>query len=294
MANSSIFKTERTAISATERFFVPYPHHYRFIVDEPDRCRQQSPFLVLMIPVAPQNRDARDAIRRTWGKDTTMLGHVVDRYFLLGRTREAHGTEPLQEKVLQESQQHHDLVQSDFQDSYQNLTIKTMVMLEWLVSRCPGASYAMKIDSDMFLNVHNLVEMLLEAPRRVYMTGMVARSGPVLRDPNSKWFLPEEVFSESFYPPYALGLGYVFSLDLANMLIEASKHVRAVYIEDVYLGLCMRHLGIDPTDPPSSGLFMGPLPSWTTCYWNHVITTILESPQQLLDAWEHYQTEADC
>ncbi len=37
----------------------------------------------------------------------------------------------------------------DFLDCYKNLTIKTMVMLEWLDSYCSSASYAMKIDSDV-------------------------------------------------------------------------------------------------------------------------------------------------
>ncbi|KAF7649046.1 hypothetical protein LDENG_00148120, partial [Lucifuga dentata] len=113
-----------------------------------------------------------------------------------------------------------------------NLTIKTMLMFEWLNSHCPNTSYAMKIDSDMFLNVHNLMDLVLKAPDHLYMTGLVARGAAVLRDPNSKWFLPVEVFPESQYPPYALGLGYVFSLDLAQKILDASKHVKAVYIED--------------------------------------------------------------
>lgn len=193
--------------------------------------------------------------------------------------------------MLQESQEHHDLLQSNFLDSYQNLTIKTMVILEWLALRCPSASYAMKIDSDMFLNVHNLVKMLLKAPRRGYMTGMVERGAPVLRDPNSKWFLPQEVFPELYYPDYALGLGYVFSLDLPKKIITASRHVKAIYIEDVYLGVCMKYLGIKLTDPPRGSLFKGVLPYiWTSCYWSTVITTILDSPQQLLNAWITYQT----
>ncbi|KAM4621355.1 beta-1,3-galactosyltransferase 2-like [Polymixia lowei] len=246
--------------STIEKYFVAYPHQYRFMLDEPDKCRQQKPFLVLMVPVAPQNWVARDAIRKTWAGETTVLGQVVTHFFVMGKSTEGDGPDPLQEKVLEESQKHHDLLQSDFLDSYHNLTIKTMVMLEWLISRCPSASYAMKIDSDMFLNTHNLVAMLLEAPKHDYMTGLMVRGAVVLRDPNSKWFLPEEAFPEYYYPTYALGMGYVFSLDLPQKLIEASRHVKAVYIEDVYLGLCLRYLGIEPIDPPSGSLFRTWLP----------------------------------
>ncbi|XP_031732319.1 beta-1,3-galactosyltransferase 2-like [Anarrhichthys ocellatus] len=276
-------------------YFVAYPRQYGFIVDEPHTCWQERPFLVVMIPVAPHNREARDTIRSTWGKETTVLGRVIGRYFLLGMSKEEDGTATIQEQVLQESQRHHDILQSDFLDSYNNLTIKTMVMFEWLSSHCPNTSYAMKVDSDMFLNVHNLVDMLLKAPRHLYMTGMVARGAAVLRDPTSKWFLPVSVFPEFTYPPYALGLGYVFSLDLPKRILEASAHVKAVYIEDVYVGLCMRHLGIDLTDPPHGDLFRANVPyEPSNCYWTSVITTILQNSDQLSQVWGVYQSQHDC
>ncbi|XP_059201597.1 beta-1,3-galactosyltransferase 1-like [Centropristis striata] len=270
-------------------FFVTYPHQYTFILDEPHRCLQESPFLVLMIPVAPHNREARDTIRNTWGKETKVLGRVINHYFLLGLND---GTETVKDQVLQESQKHHDILQSDFLDSYKNLTIKTMVMFEWLSSHCPNTSYAMKVDSDMFLNVHNLVGMLLEAPRQLYLTGQVARGAAVLRDHTSKWFLPVSAYPDPSYPPYALGLGYVFSLDLPKKILEASAHVKAVYIEDVYVGLCMRHLGIPLTDPPRGDLFQTFKPHATSdCHWTSVITTILYNSNQLSGAWGDYQTQ---
>lgn len=244
-----------------------------------------------MIPVAPHNREARDAIRNTWGKETAVLGRVVSHYFLLGLSKEEDGTETLKEQVLQESQTHHDILQGDFLDSYNNLTIKTMLMFEWLSSHCPNTAYAMKVDSDMFLNVHNLVNMLLKAPQHLYMTGLVVRGAAVLRDHTSKWFLPVSAFPERIYPPYALGLGYVFSMDLPKKILEASAHVKAVYIEDVYVGLCMRHLGIALTDPPRGALFRASIPHWTnSCYWTSVITTILQNSRQLSDVWRVYQS----
>lgn len=193
-------------------------------------------------------------------------------------------------QLLQEGRRHGDVLQSDVVDSYNNLTIKTMLMFEWLSSRCPSAAYAMKIDSDIFLNVHRLVRLLVEAPRSLYMTGLVVRGAVVHRNPASKWFLPVSVFPEPVYPPYLQGMGYVFSMDLPRMLLKASMHVRAVYIEDVYVGLCMRYLGLRPTEPPQSSLFQPQKPFWTFgCYWTGVIATLLENSRQLQDVWTVYQ-----
>ncbi|CAJ1057934.1 beta-1%2C3-galactosyltransferase 2-like [Xyrichtys novacula] len=245
-----------------------------------------------MIPVAPSNREARDIIRNTWGNKSTVLGQRISHYFLLGLSKVDNGTGALQEQILQESQINHDILQSDFLDTYKNLTIKTMIMFEWLTSHCPNTSYAMKVDSDIFLNVHNLVNMLLRAPQNLYMTGEVVRNAAVSRNPNSKWYLPAAAFPQSTYPPYVMGLGYVFSQDLPKRILEASAHVRALYIEDVYVGLCLRHLRISLTDLPHHGLFRLTVPHTPSdCYWTSVITTILQDSKQLLSVWDQYETQ---
>uniref|UniRef100_A0A3Q2QEL3 Hexosyltransferase n=1 Tax=Fundulus heteroclitus TaxID=8078 RepID=A0A3Q2QEL3_FUNHE len=217
------------------------------------------------------NRNShRDVIRSTWGSEKLVEGQEVRLFFLLGM-QTGDDAQQVHQQLLQESKEHHDLIQSDFVDCYKNLTIKTMVMLEWLNSFCSSAPFAMKIDSDMFLNVPNLVALLLKAPRTNYMTGLVAHGGQVLRNPSSKWYMPVDLVSDAYYPPYALGLGYILSLDLTKKLIQASRHVKALYIEDVYLGFCMKHLGILPTDPPN-GFYFHVFPrSYSRCDYSRLI-----------------------
>ncbi|KAM4744882.1 beta-1,3-galactosyltransferase 1-like isoform 1-T2 [Anableps anableps] len=269
-------------------YLVEYPYEYHLDINEQLKCEQEKPFVVLVVQVAPRNRAHRDTIRSTWGSEKLVGGQVVTLLFLLGR-QAGDDAQQVRQQLLQESAEHHDLLQGDFVDCYKNLTIKTMVMLEWLSSYCSGAAYAMKIDSDMFLNVPNLVALLLGAPRADYMTGLVAHGGAVLRDPNSKWFLPVEVFSETVYPPYALGLGYVLSLDLAKKLLGASRHVKALYIEDVYLGLCMRHLGIHPTDPPSWSSFNVFPVSYSRCAFSKIIATTTQESTDRVQMWRDFK-----
>lgn len=269
-------------------YLVEYPYEYHFIINEPQTCEKQKPFMVLIVPVAPSNRLHRDIIRNTWGGARQILGKVLNLFFLVGR-HIGERAEKVQEQLLQESKEHQDMIQSDFLDCYKNLTIKTMVMLEWLDSYCSSASYAMKIDSDMFLNVHNLVNMLVTAPKTNYMTGLVARQAAVLRDPKSKWYVPVELYPHSQYPRYALGLGYVLSLDLPKKLVEASKHVKALYIEDVYLGLCMQYLGIPPTDPPNWGYFNVFPVTYSRCAYSRLIATTTTEYTDRVQIWKDFQ-----
>lgn len=267
-------------------YVVKYPYNYTYVINQPHACEQQKPFVVLVVPVAPKNRAHRDTVRSTWGGQNLVQGKKVALFFLLG-LHSGEEASQVQEQVLQESREQGDLIQSNFLDCYKNLTIKTMVMLEWLDAYCSNAFYAMKIDSDMFLNVPNLIKLLSDAPKTDYMTGLVAYSGAVLRDRNSKWFLPVDVFPEAVYPRYALGLGYVLSLDLPKKLVGASRHVTAVYIEDVYLGLCMRHLGILPTDPPHGGFHVFPV-TYNRCAYSRLIATTTAEDSDRMAIWKDF------
>lgn len=274
---------------AETRFHVVYPCNYHYIINEPERCQNNSPFLILMVPVAPSNREARDAIRNTWGSEKIVKEKTVSLFFILGQSS-PDGREEQQQKLLQESEEYHDIVQSNFLDSYNNLTIKTMVIMEWLASYCQNAVFAMKIDSDMFLNMDSLVNMLIHAPRQNYITGLVANGGLVLRDPHSKWYLPKDVFNEDYYPPYALGLGYVLSLDLAGKLVEGAKHIKAVYIEDVTIGLIMRHLGLSFFSQTDTGLFnVFPVP-YDRCRYSKLIATTTNNLQEQINSWKDLKT----
>lgn len=179
-------------------------------MDNTEVCKTKNPFLVLMAPVAPNNVAARDAIRQTWANNSLVQGKVVLTLFMLGLSNRDNA-EQLQEKLRQENLQHSDLIQSDFMDTYLNLTIKTMVIMDWLATHCTTAAYAMKVDSDMFLNIDNLVTMLQkpDIPKQNYLTGMLMWNRPVIRSKNSKWYVPEEMYPDPIYPTYTLGMGYV-------------------------------------------------------------------------------------
>ncbi|CAL8331519.1 unnamed protein product [Merluccius merluccius] len=267
-------------------YHVAFPRNYYFILDDTEVCRSNTPYLVLVVPVAPSNRKARDAIRQTWGNETLVQGELIQTVFLLGLPSKGNITEQ-QEHVRKENLQYHDLIQSDFVDSYINLTIKTMVIMDWLATRCPKASYAMKIDSDMFLNVENLVTMLKTpgVPKKEYLTGMLMWNRPVIRHPSSKWYVPKEMYPDPLYPTYTLGMGYVFSIDLTRRFVEVSKLIKPFNIEDAYIGMCMKRLGLQPTQPPNPNHFRAYLSKYDRCTFSKIITYILWSSEQLVTFW---------
>ncbi|XP_061587397.1 beta-1,3-galactosyltransferase 1-like [Cololabis saira] len=262
-----------------------YPHNYQFIIDNTEVCKN-TPFLVLMVPVKPDNVKARDAIRRTWAKDSVVQGEQVVTLFMLGISG---GIDA--ETLKKENLHHQDLIQSNFIDSYFNLTIKTMVIMDWVATHCQTAAYAMKVDSDMFLNIDNLVIMLQKPglPKVNYLTGMLMWNRPVVRSNNSKWYVPEEILSDPEYPTYTLGMGYIFSSDLPEKIVEASKFTKPFNIEDAYIGMCMKMLGLAPTSPPDPSQFKAYNTRYDRCEFSKIITYILDSPQRLVNYWKDFK-----
>ncbi|KAG8001154.1 Beta-1, partial [Nibea albiflora] len=92
-------------------YLVEYPYEYHFVINEPNRCEQEKPFLVLIVPVAPNNRAHRDTVRNTWGGESPVLDKAVKLFFLLGLST-GDGVTQLQEQLLLESRDHRDLIQS--------------------------------------------------------------------------------------------------------------------------------------------------------------------------------------
>ncbi|XP_052446984.1 beta-1,3-galactosyltransferase 1-like [Carassius gibelio] len=284
LTNNSVQQSPTQTTTLSVNHHVAHPSNYHFILDEPDKCSQWDPFLVLMVPVAPHQLEARNAIRSTWGNESSVQGKAVLTLFLVGLT----GGSEAQQQLEEESRQHRDLLQSNFVDSYFNLTIKTMVIMDWLATRCPQAAYAMKVDSDMYINLENLMTLLLSTntPRQNYITGYLMWDRPVVRDKNSKWYVAEELYPEQKYPTYLQGMGYVFSNDLPEKLVEASKEIKPFNIEDAYVGACLKQLGIVPSFPPDPSQFKAYMWQYKREDFLSVITTILSSPQQLKDIWK--------
>lgn len=280
--------------SSSEDAVPPAPDGpFAYILNEDAKCAEgmQAPFLVLLIATEARQVEARNAIRQTWGNESVVPALRLVRLFLLGRGQGELGA--LQQRALQaESRRHRDIVQQDFVDSYKNLTIKTLMGMNWVAAHCPGASYVMKTDSDVFVNTEYLVSKLLRPelpPRRNYFTGNNMRGFGPNRNQNSKWYMPPELYPGDKYPTFCSGTGYVFSGDLAGKIYRVSLRVRRLHLEDVYVGVCLARLGIEPTPPPNAFLFNHWRVSYSSCKYSHLITSHGFHPNELLKYWHHLQ-----
>lgn len=193
---------------AEDLYKVISPSTYKYILNQPSAC-EHNPYLVLIVPVAPGDRESREAVRKSWGqRDVVPNVHSVTLFFV--GVPQGEDREMAQNALAEENFVNADIIMMDFLDTYQNLTVKTMMMMNWLATYCTSASYVMKIDADVFLNVYYLINMLPSPTRNNYITGSVINDGTPRRDENSKWYLSKDIYPDSKFPPYVSGAGYVF------------------------------------------------------------------------------------
>ncbi|XP_068130455.1 beta-1,3-galactosyltransferase 1-like [Hyperolius riggenbachi] len=263
----------------------PYPHPYPFLINQPGKCLNRKPFLVLLVTVESHDIISRNTIRETWGDETNYPDVDVLRLFLVGRPPMV--VDAGQRLLEEESALYGDIVQQDFLDTYDNLTLKSLMGMQWVAKYCPNASYVMKVDSDVFLNVNYLVHHLLhpELPAHEnYITGyFVYHTGPI-RNKFSKWYIPHELYPGDTFPPYPSGPGYVFSADMAKKIYDVAQGIIVINLEDVFIGMCLHRLNILPTRPPRN-MFNGQRTSYTISTFCNVVMVHHYEKHELRRVW---------
>lgn len=72
-------------------------------------------------------------------------------------------------EIRKEFKKHNDIIQEDFIDSYNNLTIKSVLMLKWVHRNCLNqAAFLMKSDDDTFVHIPNVLHYLLGGTLPIY------------------------------------------------------------------------------------------------------------------------------
>ncbi|XP_051865217.1 beta-1,3-galactosyltransferase 5-like [Pristis pectinata] len=258
-----------------------------FLMQPASRCDNSAPFLVLLVTSSPGEFEARSAIRQTWGSKRRVGGARSVAYFLLGHGRER------QDWIRREGALHGDIIQGDFEDTYYNLTLKVLLGLEWLCCSCPSASFVMKTDSDIFVNTDYLMELLTRDPRRNLATGLIVKNPRPTRYKASKFYVSKEEYPRKMYPTYCSGIGYVLSTDLACRVWKVSESVPMLKFEDVYVGLCLAQLKVEPVKIHSRPIFYGHRVQFSICSYRQLVTSHHIRPAEQLLYWRGLQVSAD-
>ncbi|NXO71467.1 B3GL1 acetylgalactosaminyltransferase, partial [Phainopepla nitens] len=276
-------------------YFYEYEPVYRqprpFTLRERPGCADTQPFLVILVASSPGEVQARQAIRITWGSRDSWWGQRVLVLFLLGQdTRRGDGAAAL--SVEDESVLYGDIVRQDFLDTYDNLTLKTIMAFQWFSEFCSSARFFMKTDADVFINTPNLVRFLLRLnSSEDVFTGYPLIDNFAYRGFDKKRSISHEEYPFRLYPPYCSGLGYILDGKLALRTYELMGHVRPLKFEDVYVGICLNLLKVNVTVPEDAEQFFLYKISFDICKYRHLIAVHGLTSSELVQFWQDLSSD---
>ncbi len=125
----------------------------------PKSTKSRSVFVAIIS--APGNFERRVMIRRTWlnhFRDQTNDQRVdlVGYAFVMGKTDNMF----IKPFIDTESENLGDILQVDMLDNYRNLSMKVAGLMNWVNTNCPKVDFMLKVDDDVYVNVHNLATVL--------------------------------------------------------------------------------------------------------------------------------------
>ncbi|CAG7826617.1 unnamed protein product [Allacma fusca] len=231
--------------------------------------------VIILIKTSLKNSSRRKKLRASWAnkKYLSKLSTRVKYAFLLGSKSKTSGPESLDAAEMDDLQEeinyHKDFIIGDFQDKYRQLTVKVMMGFRWVQKHCPDFEFQVSLDDDMELNMVNLLKFL-EDPERY----------PQVQDQLPNWnkagfsklcingckdfyagyvlhhnYFPQRQINETHhisleeYPPetlplYVTGMIVIMSKATATSMNNLAQFVPHVTIDDLYLGILARKLGI--------------------------------------------------
>jgi len=186
--------------------------------------------------------------------------------FLIAKEKSGQVLYPLRkERIKNEQAKFNDILQvDDLVDHYNNLTLKSVFMLKFFLDKSnfydPPPSHVMKVDSDVYLNLPQLVKLMEEPVLNktdMYLIGsrFGTRKKPdkPIRVPKNKrkqkftekWWVPEYLYNGLRYPVKLSGSGYLTTRKAAECLYKESMKLPYFHLEDVFItGFAAENCGV--------------------------------------------------
>ena len=242
LASSSVLsEPETNAVNFLDQGFYSQHQILRTKLRTTATCPPKSIILLILVSSNVGNFERRQLIRKTWGADHSIESKWKT-VFLMGKNN----IEREMENATAEARVFGDIIQSDYQEHFWNMSYKVAMGFEWAVKYC-NFYFILKADDDVFVNTLGLVNFLRKhtTPMSKLYTGNIMIGSPVLR--NGRYGVTPEEYNETVYKPYCSGGGYILSRDVVEKFLWYFDVLRPLKIDDAYIGILAAKAGVKVT-----------------------------------------------
>lgn len=167
-----------------------------------------------------------------------------------------------------------------------------VLFLQWQETRCTNASFILNGDDDVFAHTDNMVSYLQghNPDHHLFVGQLIQYVGPI-RVSWSKYYVPKIVTEEEHYPPYCGGGGFLLSRFTAAALRRAASALDLFPIDDVFLGMCLKHEGLKPASHSgirTAGIWApsARLSTFDPCFYRDLLLVHRFLPYEMWLMWE--------
>lgn len=246
---------ERAANEATTTTAIPVKKNEKYVNGEAmvfdidqEPCASDD-YLAIYVHSGPENAERRRVIRNNWASTDILHKHKAKLIFVTGQVED----ENIQASLETESELYKDIVQSNFTDTYRNLTYKAIAGLKWVSQNCPNTVYVLKTDDDIVVDIHRVVRLMKSYIEHKWgktdiLAGYIWPHMNVDRNRSSKWYTSEEEFPSDFFLKYCSGSAYLMSTDVVKRFYNKSLETPFFWVDDYFVtGMLAHGTNIIPT-----------------------------------------------
>ena len=190
-------------------------------------------FYIIVIISDPKNFFQRKAIRETWGQNNVIAKYPSRTIFVLGNMYD----ENIQNDIIVENDAYRDILQTDFKESYHNLTLKVLAAIKWIMTYCNQAKYMVRVNDEVMIDVFKMTEVLeVLIPKSTRtIAGEICYHNRVWRK-TTRWAVAENDHPDiKTYPKFLNGYFYIMTMDLLSEVYRTALSIVYLWIEDVFL-----------------------------------------------------------
>ncbi|KAM3716921.1 Beta-1,3-galactosyltransferase bre-2 [Dirofilaria immitis] len=218
----------KQAYEATGVILTPYNFTDSRILLTPSFQQCPSVPVFYIIRTHPRNRRWRSIVRSTWAGSLKR-----SLLFVLGVEKVGE----IDELVELEAKKYDDLIVFDMIDTYNNMTLKSLNILSWIVQNCQKPRFFMQGDPDIVAFPDEIASYTLELDANlIAVYGRCWKGAKAHREDSSKWALNSLIYASVTYPTYLAGGSWLFSPATAKRLLMAlEKPLSYVHIDDMLI-----------------------------------------------------------
>ncbi|XGW14323.1 hypothetical protein V3C99_000556 [Haemonchus contortus] len=201
-----------------------------------DHCRNFQYLIIVLTRLTEPS--VRVTFRNTYGRLGAKYNFTI--LFPVGLSE----NEEVNANVKHELRNHGDILQTDFIDSYRNLTLKTYSYSNYVRHNCTNVRAVLKVDDDLAWNVDQMFNYLSKIDTDGNILYCRSVKYPLVnRDTRERWYVLRKEYPYKYFPEYCLSPVYAATPSTIAALVEATNTIPHLWLDDVWsLGIVPREI----------------------------------------------------